>query len=212
MRICWPTCVVIFALVATGTSAQQIAGGNLAKLRQTPGYQKTILGAAFKAVSWISSGCSSQGASIGRELSVHVVPVLVNAQLQPQSGAWIEHVSVEKCDHPRRLNVLFQVVTPGVNVTVTLLPGTTRADLILQKDATPLVLAAAGIDPGGCKPIYVADTAYARPAGPSSIPGKTAWSELWTVAQCQSRTDVEVTFTPDRTGTRITAHKAAQPI
>lgn len=201
------------ATSAASASAQQIAGGNFATLRQTPAYQKSVVSGAYKTPAWLNDSCPNARPSISAQITVRTIPVRVSKQLQPQSGAWIEHVAVANCHRAWQLNVLFEVVVPGTIVTVALLPGTTHADPILQKDAATLVLAAAGIDPAGCKPIYIADAVFLRNAeGPQRLPGRPAWAERWSIKQCDRKTDIDVRFTPDRTGTAIAVSRAAQPI
>ena len=164
---------VMTALSVEAGIADQVAGGNLARLRQTPSYQAAVISAAYK----------------------------------------IEHVAVAGCARPWRVNVLVRVVSPGSLATIALLPGSTHADPVLQRDATLYAVAAAAADPKGCKPIYIADTAFlAADAGRPAIEGKPAWSERWSVMQCKTRTDVEMRFIPDATGTTIAAHRAKGPV
>ena len=214
MRNASPFLLLIFLCgsVVDGT-AQQIAGGNFAKLRQTPVYRKAVISGAFKTAAWTNDICPEAQPSIGTQLTVHAMPIVVNPLLQPQSGAWIEHVTVAGCGRPWQLNVLFQVLVPGSIATVALLPGTTHANPVLQKDGALYAFIAAGVDAKGCKPIYIADTTYvAQSSETPAIPGKPAWLERWSVAQCQQRTEVEMSFTPDRAGTTIKTRRIARPI
>ncbi len=198
---------------AVTVTGQQVASGNLAKLRQTAAYQKAVIAGAYKTTAWVNDTCKDAKPSIGTQLAAHTMPIVVNVQLQPRSGAWIEHVAVAGCSRPWQLNVLLQVLVPGSIATVALLPGSTHADPVLQKDATLYAFLASSIDPKGCRPIYVADTTFVSVVGgPPAVAGKPAWSERWSVMQCQKRTEVEMRFTPDRTGTTISTRRVGQPI
>ena len=81
-------------------------------------------------------------------------------------------------------------------------PGTTRADLPLLKDATPIVLAMASRLAPGCPTLAVSDTHL---PGPSPRDVAASWSEEWLVTGCGKRIALTVRFIPDpaRGGTRI---------
>lgn len=198
--------IIVFA--ATPGATQQIASGNLAKLRQTSAYQQAVIAGAYKTTSWLNAKCEAPKTSLGKELAAASMPIVVDAQQQAQSGSWIEHVAVEGCDRPWQLNVLVVVRQPGSLETFPLLPGTTRADSLLEKDGAFYAFTAAPIDPKGCKPIYVADTKFLSTLNDTPlIAGKPGWSEQWTVAQCEKRSSIEMRFVPDRSGTTITSHR-----
>ena len=198
--------IIMFA--ATPGATQQIAGGNLARLRQTPAYQQAVIAGAYKTAAWLNAKCEASEASLGKELAAASVPIVVDAQEQPQSGSWIERIAVRGCDRPWQLNVLVAVHQSGPLATIPLLPGTTHADPLLEKDGALYAFTAVPIDPKGCKPIYVADTKFnAILSDTPLIAGKPGWSEQWTVAQCEKRSSVEMRFVPDRTGTTIVSRR-----
>ena len=196
------------SLVAAPAGAEEIAAANFGRLRQTPLYAKSIIDGAYATMAWINDRCEGARASLGETLAVVTGPVRVGERGQPQSGSWIEHVTVEGCGRTRRLNVLAGVRAPGTLATVPLLPGTTHAGPLLQRDGTLYAFTAA-VDPRKCEPTYVADTAYVGPRSEAPlVPGKPGWSERWTVSRCGQPVAVEMDFMPDATGTVITAHRA----
>ena len=198
---------LILPMTSCAASAQQ-GGGALEILRQSPTYQSAMREGAYKSGAWLVGKCEPKNPSADASLGMLAAPVF-DDKGQPQSGRWVEHVSVEGCGRPWRLNVLMMVTTPGTLATMPMAPGTTRADPVLQRDAATFAFAAARIDPKGCKPIYLADTAYGGASDePAKIPGKPAWSETWTVAQCDHKTAVAMTFTPDASGVAIVAKLA----
>jgi hypothetical protein len=79
-----------------------------------------------------------------------------------------------------------------------LLPGTTLADPMLQRDANAGIVAVAAVRrPSGCnEPGKVIDTAVSKQP---ERPG-VRWNEVWTVMQCGARLPLPVTFTPASTG------------
>ena len=198
---------LILPMTPCAASAQQ-AGSALETLRQSPAYQSAMREGAYKSGAWLVGKCEPKNPAADASLGMLAAPIF-DDKGQPQSGRWIEHVSVEGCGRPWRLNVLMTVTKPGALATVPMAPGTTHADPVLQRDAATFAFVAARIDPKGCKPIYLADTAYdgASPE-PAKIPGKPAWSEIWTVAQCDRKAAVAMTFTPDSGGVAIAAKLA----
>ena len=194
--------------VAVPAAAEQVAAANFGKLRQTRLYAKSIIDGAHATTAWVNDRCEDARASLGETLAVVSGPVRVDERGRPQSGSWIEHVTMEGCGRTRQLNVLAMVRAPGMLATVPLLPGTTRADPLLQKDGALYAFTAA-VDPRKCEPVFIADTAYVGPLGQASlVPGKPGWSERWTVSRCGEPVAVDMGFMPDATGTMITAHRA----
>jgi len=104
------------------------------------------------------------------------------------------------------------VFQQGVVGAAPLLPGTTPADPLLQKDA--VAISAVGGVPTECQSLYVADTEFLDHEG-SALEGShgAAWRALWTLAFCTGRAQVPLRFVPDGKGKRImigpTASKVA---
>ena len=197
---------------ATPGMPQQVAGANFAKLRQTSAYKQAVIAGAYKTGAWLVDECDNARATLDERLSVVAAPVVVNDREQPQSGSWIEHVAVEGCAKSRRFNVLVSVRQPGAIAIIPMLPGTSHADPVLQKDGAAFAFAAARVDPKGCKPIYLVDTDYLGPLPDKPlVAGKPGWSERWTVAQCDKHTVVDMRFIPDVKGTTIVARRVPLP-
>jgi hypothetical protein len=147
-------------------------------------------------------------------------PVLFGANGQPSGGRWTERLTYEGCSQPGLFSGVFNVMTfvekSGQILTLALLPGTTRADPFLQRDALVYVarwfIAASGHNrappPAGCKleTSHIIDTAFdgfsGAPAG--DIPpgrGPRPWRENWTLLACNVPFMLFLQFTPDATGT-----------
>ena len=197
----------ILPMTAAASSAQQV-GGRFETMRGSPTYQSAMFQGAYRSGAWQVGKCAPEHPSAAAALAMLEAPVF-DEKGEPQSGRWVEHVLVEGCGRPWRLNVLMLVPKPGTLATVPMAPGTTRADPVLQRDAASFAFAAARIDPKGCKPIYLADTAYRGVSlEPATIKGKPPWSEIWTVAQCDRKIMVALTFTPGVGGIAIAARLA----
>jgi hypothetical protein len=122
------------------------------------------------------------------------------------SGAWTQPVREEGCGKSRRLNVLALSKNETQIATQALLPGTTRADPLLQRDALTNLFTVAQIvvhEPNDtCKTQYVSDTEFLGEAGqPREGAQHPPWREMWTVSSCTKRSAVRVLFTPGAVGT-----------
>ena len=108
--------------------------------------------------------------------------------------------------------LFYYIVPVGSSSRTALLPGTTIADPLLQRDGiryATLAAEANGPKPAGCNTVRVVDTAfgaYGTPA-PKARPGvdPRSWTENWTVDACGTSTLVKLSFLPDATGTTISA-------
>jgi hypothetical protein len=128
---------------------------------------------------------------------------------KPQAGAWWQRFPVKGCGNDTVLNLYFAVGNDGKVVTNIALPGTTRADLVLQHDA----LAYAGFGPRmrakDCKSLMITNTKFEgfgshdHPT-PNPAAGKfQPWWETWTVKGCGHTFSVPMDFAPDASGTQI---------
>jgi hypothetical protein len=138
-------------------------------------------------------------------------PVLFGDNGQPSGGRWTETWTVNGCSQSGVFNVMTFVDKTGQVRTVGLLPGTTRADPLLQKDASEQAYPAAmGRAPAECKPQLwrIIDTAFIEFSGAPAVdvpPGRDPrpWRENWTLLACNVRIIVPMHFIPDATGTKI---------
>jgi hypothetical protein len=127
------------------------------------------------------------------------------------SGAWKLSIDEEGCGAKRVLNVIVRAQSPNTLAVTPLLPGTTRADPVLQKDAVKIVVQAAATtsearEPNACQIGYIANTEFVDEES-TRLPGSKgpSWREQWTLVSCTKRIEVPVHFIPDATGTSISA-------
>jgi hypothetical protein len=91
-----------------------------------------------------------------------------------------------------------------------MLPGTTHAGPVLQRDAVGYAVQVVAAVPGGndpnCKIGYVEDTEFVSQEDTAIQGGKEPpWRELWTLVSCVQKMQVPMAFIPDATGTSISA-------
>ena len=138
----------------------------------------------------------------------------------PTSGVWKLTTRWTGCGKSKTFNLFYNIVPGGQSSRTALLPGTTIADPLLQRDGiayAKLAIEANGPKPAGCKAIRVIDTAFGAygPAAPAVRPGvdPRSWNENWTVDACGTAAIVKISFLPNATGTTISAtvDKAAKP-
>jgi hypothetical protein len=92
----------------------------------------------------------------------------------------------------------FLMILDGDNLrAIEMVPGTSAADPLLQRDAMPnvmLVLSAAS--PKECQHPVATDS---RIIGPAPTGGKP-WRERWTFDTCGTKAEVDINFTPSPNG------------
>jgi hypothetical protein len=128
----------------------------------------------------------------------------------PIAGAWWERLPVRGCGNDTVLNIHFHAHGDGTVDTLFALPGSTRADPTLQRNAAQYALMGAGARAPDCRQFYVKNTLFGGNGlkqPPDHDPGKDArlraWWETWTVTGCGRSYDVLMEFMPDANGTRI---------
>ncbi|MBZ0138572.1 MAG: hypothetical protein K8H87_02210 [Pseudorhodoplanes sp.] len=114
--------------------------------------------------------------------------------VKPGVVSWVEQFIVDCRPHAQRN--FFIVIDRGQPRMVELLPGTTAADPLLQRDTFAGSSAAiAGARPKGCDRQWVVDTRLVAPRRDHA-----PWSERWSYDLCGTRAEVEMTFTPSPRG------------
>ena len=110
--------------------------------------------------------------------------------------SWIERYVVD-CT-PRTMRNFLLILEGEQPHVVDLLPGTTNADPLLQRDALQGASAFAGaVTPQGCDRRVVTETRLI-----SKIERGAPWQERWFYDLCGTKVEVEMTFTPsERSGT-----------
>ena len=128
----------------------------------------------------------------------------------PSAGAWWERIPVAGCGNDTIVNLYFAVGPDGKITTIVAFPGTTRADILLQRDALKFAYFGAGSRVRDCKTFVVTNTRFENfglrnpvTPDPGADAGYRPWWETWTVLGCGKSFDVPMNFIPDATGTTI---------
>ena len=164
-----------------------------------PHLQQNVLATAARSTVMLRHAC--QDATYKSADPVEVQPMKFNEFGSPTAGELRFPVTETGCGASRQLNVRLWVQHESSIAMTPMLPGSSRADSGLQQEAWPHVMSAAGGPDANCKDSYIEDT---RSDG-AAPKGKQPWKEVWTLNSCSWRAEVPVTFTPDPSGTKITA-------
>jgi hypothetical protein len=151
----------------------------------------------------VMPGCTATG--LAANVVVHVPPKF-DASGRPVSGRWQVMLRVQGCGETRTFNISYSVDPDGELRRLGTLPGTTVADPVLQKDGLMYAqMAMVKVAPADCKEYVFVDTAF-EALKPAAAGGRARpWTEKWTVRACGVEGVVRMHFTPDATGTQITA-------
>ncbi|HSY65963.1 MAG TPA: hypothetical protein VK829_15300 [Terriglobales bacterium] len=181
--------------------------GAFSKLLGDPVEQQHVISGAKRATVVLQNPCTEAQFSIENKF-VPYKPLSFDSGGNIASGAWKQIVDEQGCGTRHVLNVMVSVHGAGDLAFVPLLPGTTHADPVLQKDAVKIVVQALSTVPGGreanCAIGYFANTEFLQQEG-VTLPGakEPPWRELWTLQSCTQKMLVPVRSIPDPTGTSI---------
>lgn len=214
MRLNWDRCLwlaVLTGLTGFGLAAQAqpiAMSPELKAFLTRPDQQQAYNSMMAEQWRLAVENCPSP-AMRGLNVVISVAPKF-DASGAPVSGQWRVVGQIEGCGKTRTMSILYVFNPDGRMARVGLLPGTTTADLRLQRDAMMYAgLGMVAIAPKDCKDVKVADTKFvafdgAAPPAPADF-GKRSWIEEWTVRSCGVSGVVTMHFVPDATGTNISA-------
>jgi hypothetical protein len=185
-----------------GTISAQFAG-----VLQAQQHKDVLLQAAKQSTTWIRHGCNS-GAFKPLPAVRIWKPAGFGANGSPIEGIWGESIEASGCGMTRILNVATIVRSPGVLVSQVLAPGETKADPLLQQDASRFVFAASVSVAPGCRQAFIDDTKVVgqEPASSDARLVAPVEVEQWTVSACGQNVTVEVKFLPVAGKIDIVAH------
>jgi len=193
-----------------------------ALLRQfiaNPDYQAAVWDSARKQAASLPDHCTdvkAADASFNIGVAAAVAFEKRNDRFFPSKGAWVAHLNADVCGARQQLNILSIAKGGGSVDILPLYRGTTRADPVLQRDATTSAvgfaqLAASRAGGADCQSAVIVDTRFVaiddKPQ-PKVMPGRRpyAWHEIWTVDICGKAIEAAIDFTPDPTGTGFDVH------
>jgi hypothetical protein len=211
----------VFSTVLTLCTATALFDSSLAvaqekealwKLLNEPAEQQHVFEVARRSTVFVQNPCPAAKFEIGRSYTA-IGTIFSDAEGRVGNGTWKQPVDEQGCGVTRQLNVLIVVEQGQVNVSP-LLPGTTRADFQVQRQAIRSALDALAATPAAteknCNISYVADTQFLAMDNVSSGGGKgSSWRELWTLASCTQKALVPLHFTADSNGPAVSAGPSA---
>ncbi len=162
-------------------------------------HQAAVLKTATEQAQGLPAPCATAQYRLAGDLALFLPPQFDGGG-RITHGLWREQVLADGCGTVELLNI-FSLATPsGEPKLLGGLPGTTRADLPLQRQA--LLIAVRGLPDKAslCHDMRVVDTALA----PDAPKERTApWRESWTVLACDEAYPVPLRFTPTADGATI---------
>jgi hypothetical protein len=200
------TAALFLGLVVSAKAGLIPMSPELKAFLMRPDQTQAVIGAMGQQWRTIFENCALpklQGMNV-----LIVVPPTLDSSGTPVSGEWRMVGRMEGCGETRILSVEYLFAPDGQMKRLALLPGTTVANLRLQRDA--LMYAVTGmmkLSPKDCKDIKGIDTKFVglEDTGPSTGAGGRPWKEEWTMRACGVTGVVTMHFAPDPTGTSIRA-------
>lgn len=166
--------------------------------------KQNIINTAAKSLVMTRHPCST--ATYAAQDPIEIQPMKFNELAGPLSGELKIPVKEEGCGASHLLNVYIWVQRENSIAVTPMLPGTSHAEDVLQKQAYPYVLQAAGGPEPNCPTGYIDDTQYIGEQGKPEKGAKASpWKETWTLESCGWKAVVPVIFTPGARGITVTA-------
>jgi len=201
-------CLAIGSVVAQAQAQSHSISPQFATILQAQQHRDAVLDAAKHSTTWLRHDCPGASLAPLEGIKVWKWPEFDAAGV-PIAGDWGESVQASGCGFTRVLNVVTTVRSPGALVTGPLAPGGTRADPILQRDASRYAFAAALLHSPGCKDAFLDDTEIDHntdPRPPDAQLAGPARLERWSIVACGRSVAVEVQFLPTASGTTVVVH------
>lgn len=172
-----------------------------------PNLRQNIINAASRSTVILQNQCAEAQYRVATAPMV-LKPMAFDASGGPVAGILKYPVKEDGCGVTRILNVYVVVQGPRQVSAIPFLPGSTRADPVLQKNAVQYAVSWAVTKVGKndeCKVKYFADTEFVEQEKPAPGAKSAPWRERWTMIQCDKKLIVPLRFIPDATGTQIVA-------
>jgi hypothetical protein len=204
--------VTLFTMFThTVKSPGQEPDGSLQTLTRPQSYQELINRTLGVLPPTVFQRCPSLVSS-GSTVTV-IKAVSFGKSGHPNAGSWKQDFPVSGCGNDTVLHIYFTATADEKIDAIVGLPGSTHADLTLQRDGVrEAQMGAMGAKnvARDCKLFDVRNTKFesyglADPATPDPGPGNRfrPWWETWTMIGCGQIVDLPINFVPDATGTTI---------
>ena len=201
--------LLISILMPRFAGAKDADFGKLQDFTQGNFYRQLINRAFAKLPEDVFKRCPAFVSS-GSQITI-LTPVSYSANGFPIAGVWRHRFPVSGCGNDTIWTLYASAGADEKIGIVIAAPGTTAADLTLQRDAYRYVTLQAGLIAKDCKSSFpVMNTKFegfglANPKmdDPGEGQPHRPWRETWTVIGCGRQIDVPLNFIPDGKGTQI---------
>jgi hypothetical protein len=165
--------------------------------------KQNIINTAAKSTVMLRHACST--ATYAAQDPIELKPMTFDQYGSPTTGELKIPVKEDGCGASHLLNVYLWVQREASIAITPMLPGTSRAEDVLQKQAYAYALQAAGGPEPNCPTGYVDDTQFVGEQGKPEKGAKAApWKEVWTLQSCGWKAEVPLLFTPNASGIKVT--------
>jgi hypothetical protein len=215
MRFWTASYIALFAVVMTPDhgAAQIAATPQMQASTRSSDYEGIVGQVIARIPDTVFKRCATL-VSTGSQITL-LAPVTFGADGRPNNGRWRQSFAVSGCGDDKILNLYFTASSDGKISGIAAAPGTTHADLTLQRDGLFYAKLGASMVEKGCKNFLLSDTRFealddkSRPL-PGVDPSRRSWSETWTMLACGHVVDVPIHFIPDPKGTTISAGRGVE--
>ncbi len=185
-------CLTYFSFVLP-TQAKDPISEQLKKFTQSDAHKKLVTEAFSNLPTNVFQRCPTL---VSKGPNVEVGEVSFGSNGQPNAGAWKVSFKISGCGNDTTFRIYFYVNNKSGEIdSIIAVPGETRGDITLQRDAVKYARMAASIVAKTCQTFNVKNTRLDR--AKSKNP---SWREIWTMVGCNRTFDVPLTFSPSADG------------
>jgi len=194
-------------LLSAGARAEDAVDPHFLALLKDDAYQAAVMKIATDQAAELPEACAgAQFRPVG-EIEFFLPPE-TDGGGRVVHGLWREQIASAGCGTVLLLNVFSLADASGQPKLLGGLPGTTRADPVLQKEGLPIAVRGLPAKAGPCHDVRIVDTVLSPDAPKDrAVP----WRETWTVLACNEAYQVPLRFTPTADGATIGVDTPPQP-
>lgn len=198
---------MLLALLSAPAQAADAVDPRFLALLKGDAYQAAVMKVATDQAAGLPGACATAQFHPVGEIEFFLPPE-TDGGGRIVHGLWREQVASAGCGTVVLLNVFSLADASGQPKLLGGLPGTTRADPVLQKEGLPIAVRGLPAKAGSCHDVRVVDTILASDASKDrTVP----WHERWTVLACDEAYQVPLRFTPTADGATIAVDAPPPP-
>jgi len=191
--------LAFLALLSATAQAADAVDPNFLALLKSDAHRAAVLKLATAQAAELPGACPTAELRPVGEIEFFLPPQSDGAG-RVVHGLWREQIAAVGCGTVDLLNVFSLAGPSGEPKLLGGLPGTTRADPVLQKEGLPIAVRGLPAAAATCRDARVVDTALA-PDAPKDR--GLEWKETWTVLACDKAYPIPLRFTPTAEGATI---------